>query len=276
MHGGDLVRARSARAQSAGTKVLSVSGDCARPGVYEYPFGVTVRQVLDDCGAQRHAGGAGRRARRACCSPRREFDRRIAFEDVPTAGAFMVFDDPARHARGGAQLRPLLRPRELRLLHALPRRHDAPAQRDGQARGTARARGTTSTRIGGSNRLLQATSHCGLGHTACNPVLDTLKFRPAIERRLTSLEFAPAFDLDEALAPAREMTGRDDAGRPPATRAHEPTHAPDPTLHPRRQGQSPSPPGQTVLQAALAAGIYIPHLCSHPEFEPHGSCRCAR
>ncbi len=31
--------------------------------------------------------------------------------------------------------------------------------------------------------------------------------------------------------------------------------------------------GQTVLQAALAAGTYVPHLCAHPEFKPHGSCR---
>ncbi len=31
--------------------------------------------------------------------------------------------------------------------------------------------------------------------------------------------------------------------------------------------------GQTVLQAAAAAGYYIPHLCYHPEFAPHGSCR---
>jgi [NiFe] hydrogenase diaphorase moiety small subunit len=31
--------------------------------------------------------------------------------------------------------------------------------------------------------------------------------------------------------------------------------------------------GQTVLQAALAAGQYIPHLCYHPEFKPHGSCK---
>ncbi|MBI4955851.1 MAG: (2Fe-2S)-binding protein [Myxococcales bacterium] len=31
--------------------------------------------------------------------------------------------------------------------------------------------------------------------------------------------------------------------------------------------------GQTVLSAALAAGHYIPHLCYHPEFAPHGSCR---
>jgi [NiFe] hydrogenase diaphorase moiety small subunit len=27
------------------------------------------------------------------------------------------------------------------------------------------------------------------------------------------------------------------------------------------------------MQAALAAGRYIPHLCYHPEFKPHGSCK---
>ncbi|MFZ1538534.1 MAG: 2Fe-2S iron-sulfur cluster-binding protein, partial [Chromatiaceae bacterium] len=32
-------------------------------------------------------------------------------------------------------------------------------------------------------------------------------------------------------------------------------------------------PGQTILDAALAAGVYIPHLCHHPELAPHGSCR---
>jgi [NiFe] hydrogenase diaphorase moiety small subunit len=31
--------------------------------------------------------------------------------------------------------------------------------------------------------------------------------------------------------------------------------------------------GQTVMQAALAAGHYIPYLCYHPEFKPHGSCK---
>ncbi len=35
----------------------------------------------------------------------------------------------------------------------------------------------------------------------------------------------------------------------------------------------PFDPGQTVLQASLAAGRYIPHLCYHPEFRPHGSCK---
>jgi [NiFe] hydrogenase diaphorase moiety small subunit len=35
----------------------------------------------------------------------------------------------------------------------------------------------------------------------------------------------------------------------------------------------PFKPGQTIIQAALTAGKYIPHLCYHPEFKPHGSCK---
>lgn len=31
--------------------------------------------------------------------------------------------------------------------------------------------------------------------------------------------------------------------------------------------------GETVLAAATRAGHYIPHLCWHPDFPPHGSCR---
>ena len=31
--------------------------------------------------------------------------------------------------------------------------------------------------------------------------------------------------------------------------------------------------GQTIIQAAQADGKWIPHLCYHPEFKPHGSCK---
>ena len=31
--------------------------------------------------------------------------------------------------------------------------------------------------------------------------------------------------------------------------------------------------GDTIMDAVLRAGAYIPHLCHNPEFEPHGSCR---
>ncbi len=195
---------------SAGSKILSVSGDCARPGLYEYPFGVSVSEVLQDCGASdvqavQISGPSG------VCIAAAEFGRRIAFEDIPTAGAFMVFDhsrdmfEVARNfvhffahescgfctpCRVGTSL---LR----NLMDKLNNGHGSPYD---------------FAEIEKLNRILQAMSHCGLGHSACNPVLDTIaRFRPAYERRLQHREFEPAFDLDWALDQARQMTGRDDA-----------------------------------------------------------------
>jgi [NiFe] hydrogenase diaphorase moiety large subunit len=197
--------------KSAGTKVLSVSGDCARPGIYEYPFGVTVSEVLNDCGAQRTqavqiSGPSG------TCIDETEFGRRIGFEDLPTAGAFMVFDESrdlfevARNfthffAHESCGFCTPCRVGTTLLCHTMDKIHGGKGSQYDL---------NTIVRL---NRLLQASSHCGLGLTACNPLLDTIKrFRPAYERRLESLEFEPAFDLDGALARAREMTGRDDAG----------------------------------------------------------------
>lgn len=35
----------------------------------------------------------------------------------------------------------------------------------------------------------------------------------------------------------------------------------------------PCAEGQTIMQAAMTAGVYIPRLCYHSEFKPHGSCK---
>ena len=35
----------------------------------------------------------------------------------------------------------------------------------------------------------------------------------------------------------------------------------------------PFRPGQTIMQAATHHGAYIPHLCWHPDFSAHGSCK---
>ena len=198
-------------ARSTGTKILSVAGDCSRPGIYEYPFGVTVRQVLADCGASNtqavQVGGPS-----GTCIDASEFDRRLAFEDIPTAGAFTVFDS----TRDMFEIA-----REYTHFFA----HESCGFCTPCRVGTTLLNNTMDKLAGGKgsqydlNRLLrikalmQASSHCGLGHTACNPIADTLKrFRPTYERRLQSLDFEPAFDLDGALARARAMTGRDDVG----------------------------------------------------------------
>jgi [NiFe] hydrogenase diaphorase moiety small subunit len=35
----------------------------------------------------------------------------------------------------------------------------------------------------------------------------------------------------------------------------------------------PFRPGQTIMEAAAEAGVYIPHLCYQPGYSPHGSCK---
>jgi len=210
VHGGDWYRAVGTL-KSAGTKILSVAGDVARPGLYEYPFGVPVRQVLEDAGAEQTlavqiSGPSG------VCIDASEFDRRIAFEDLPTAGAFTVFDtrrDMFEVARNYAEFfahescgfcTPC-RVGTSMLVAAMEKIH--------AGNGTQHELHEMER----LNRVLMMSAHCGLGHTACNPILDTMKrFRPAYERRLRTLDFTPAFDLDGALARARQMTGRDDAG----------------------------------------------------------------
>ncbi|HEX5697363.1 MAG TPA: NAD(P)H-dependent oxidoreductase subunit E, partial [Rhodoferax sp.] len=65
--------------QSTGTKIHSVSGDCERPGIYEYPFGTRVGRILEDCGANDtqavQVGGPS-----GVCLSASEFGRHIGFE----------------------------------------------------------------------------------------------------------------------------------------------------------------------------------------------------
>jgi len=210
VHGGDWYRSLGTL-KSSGTKILSVAGDVARPGLYEYPFGVTVQQVLEDCGAAstqavQISGPSG------VCIDATEFGRRIAFEDLPTAGAFTVFDasrdmfDVARNyarffAHESCGFCTPCRVGTSMLVAAM--------DKISAGNGTQHELEEMSR----LNKVLLMSAHCGLGHTACNPILDTLKrFRPAYERKLRSLAFSPEFDLDGALARARQMTGRDDEG----------------------------------------------------------------
>lgn len=208
--GADKLRAIGT-SKSTGSKLISVSGDCPRPGIYEYPFGVSVREVLHDCGAVNTravqiSGPSG------ICIAEHEFDRKLGFEDLPTAGAFMVFDD-SRDMFEVAR----------NFVHFFA--HESCGFCTPCRVGTSMLKSTMDKIASGLgtqydlseierlDQVLQSSSHCGLGRSACNPVLHTLKhFRPAYENRLISLEFKPAFDLDGALARARHMTGRDDAG----------------------------------------------------------------
>lgn len=187
-----------------------MSGDCARPGVYEYPQGVSVAQVLHDCGAHEpqavQVGGPS-----GTCLAAPEFKRRLGFEDVPTAGAFMVFGaqrdmfEVAHHfaqffahescgfctpCRVGTQL-------VLRRMDKLALGHGSPWDLQ---------------ELHALEQLMHGTTHCGLGATATHVLRDTLqRFGPAFAARSPQAHLVPGFDLDAELAPARRATGRNDA-----------------------------------------------------------------
>jgi [NiFe] hydrogenase diaphorase moiety large subunit len=197
--------------QSKGTKLLSVSGDCERPGIYEFPFGITIREVLAACGAYdtqavQNAGPAGR------CVSEAEFDRRLCFEDLNTTGSFMIFNrqrDLLEMVRNFAQF----------FVHescgfCTPCRVGTSLIEnllDKVQRGNASKEDLKE--LNNLSRLIRANSHCAFGWTATHYVTDTLeKFPQIYESRLQQNEstLLPSFDLDAALEKARQITQRTD------------------------------------------------------------------
>ena len=88
--GVDRFRA-SGTPESPGTKLLSVSGDCLHPGIYEIEWGMTVRQILEMCGAEdpyfiQVSGPSGE------CISMADIDRRISLDDLACGGSFMIFN----------------------------------------------------------------------------------------------------------------------------------------------------------------------------------------
>ncbi len=78
--------------KSKGPRLLSISGDVAHPGIYEFPWGITINEVLKEAGAENtkivQVGGPS-----GTCISKKDFNRKLAFEDLPTGGSFMVFDE---------------------------------------------------------------------------------------------------------------------------------------------------------------------------------------
>jgi [NiFe] hydrogenase diaphorase moiety large subunit len=76
--------------RSKGFKLFSVSGDCARPGVYELPWGMTVQQLLelvDGQGAKavQVGGYTGELV------PASQFHRVMGYEDLGIGGSIIVY-----------------------------------------------------------------------------------------------------------------------------------------------------------------------------------------
>ncbi|MCK4699471.1 MAG: NAD(P)H-dependent oxidoreductase subunit E, partial [Bacteroidales bacterium] len=77
--------------ESTGTKVLSISGDCRYPGIYEVEWGLLINDLIDmvgvtDVQAIQVGGPSG-----SLIGPE-EFDRKLCYSDLVTGGSFIIFN----------------------------------------------------------------------------------------------------------------------------------------------------------------------------------------
>lgn len=77
--------------QSSGVKLLSIAGDCERPGIYEVEWGLSIKEILQLCGAQDtmiiQVGGPS-----GICLSLQQADQTLCYSDVPTGGAITIFN----------------------------------------------------------------------------------------------------------------------------------------------------------------------------------------
>jgi len=205
MHGAKWFRA-SGTERSPGTKLLSISGDCSEPGVYEFDLGVPLQEVLAQCGAGEPqavqvAGAAGSTV------PPSQYRRRICSEDLATGGSIIVagrdrdllemtlnFSQFFAHESCG---------------HCTPCRVGTVlVQRGVERLGKGLATRAELEQLRELTGLMQATSHCGLGKTAGNPLRDLLQHFPQLwQARAHPGLFTPAIDLQQAQQPALSLRG---------------------------------------------------------------------
>lgn len=195
--------------ESTGTKLLSVSGDCRFPGVYEVQWGFSVNDILDMVGAEdpqavQVGGPSG-----SLIAPN-QFDGLLCYSDLATGGSLIII---------GKQ-RDLIRDIVLNFTDffieescgsCVPCRTMTILLRkkvDKILAGNGVAKDLDDIVDWGKK---MKANRCGLGHTAANPILTSLKnFRYLYEGMINRVkDFDSGFDLLAAIQDAAKVTGRE-------------------------------------------------------------------
>jgi [NiFe] hydrogenase diaphorase moiety large subunit len=195
---------------SAGTKMLSISGDCARPGVFEVPLGCSLQDVLDMAQADEplavQVGGPSGQL-----VGKDGFGRKICFDDLATGGSIIIFDSDRDLLDVVEQFMEFFV--EESCGYCTPCRVGCVlmAERIADIRaGNGQPDDIEYLETLGASMKLG--SRCGLGQTAGNPVVTSLaNFRPMYEALLKEPVDGqqPTFDIRAALSDAEAIAGRE-------------------------------------------------------------------
>ncbi len=194
--------------ESAGTKLLSISGDCKFPGVYEIEWGMRVRDMLDLVGAENvqavQIGGPS-----GICIGPKDFKRTICFEDLPTGGSIMIFDHSRRliedvvtnftdffieESCGSCvpcrAITVLMRQKLQRIIDGHGIMKDIDDLKDW-------------------GEKMKIANRCGLGQTAAAPILTTIEnFREKYEALVSKDDYKSEFDMASAVADSCKYVNR--------------------------------------------------------------------
>ncbi|MBN1578424.1 MAG: NAD(P)H-dependent oxidoreductase subunit E [Chitinispirillaceae bacterium] len=194
--------------QSTGTKVLSISGDCLYPGIYEIAWGSTIGEILEMAGAEKVQAVLVGGPSGSFVGPA-QFNRKLCYEDLATGGSFIIFNE-SRDLLKDAVLNfteffieescgscapcrfmtVILKNKLEKLLHG-----------KGVAQDLVDLEKWSS--------IMQA-NRCGLGQTAANPIRTTLSNFNHLYTVLirTNDDFVSEFDLKSAVADSCAVAGR--------------------------------------------------------------------
>lgn len=194
--------------ESAGTKVLSISGDCKYPGIYEIEWGMTIKDMIEICGGEdvqavQVAGPSG-----TCLNPA-QFGRKIALEDLATGGSMIVIGNK----------RDLIKDIVLNFMEFF-------ADESCGSCVTCRSfnmilKKSVEKIVEGHGikkdlqnmtewaEILRKTTRCGLGQTSGNPVTTTLSnFRALYDAKVKDVDYQSEFDMSKSVKESCEVVGR--------------------------------------------------------------------
>ncbi len=195
---------------SAGTKLLSVSGDCESPGIYEVPFGTTINELLKMVGAEdaialQIGGPSGQMIGKA------DYNRTICYDDLATGGSVMVFDAQRKLLEVVDYFMDFFIEESCgyctpcRVGNVLLKNY---LEKVMQGKGEP-ADLNVMKELGEAVKL---ASRCGLGQTSPNPILSSLeKFRSMYDDLVQEAKdgLQPAFDIKAVLADSEKIAGRE-------------------------------------------------------------------
>jgi [NiFe] hydrogenase diaphorase moiety large subunit len=194
--------------ESTGTKLLSVSGDCRYPGIYEVEWGFSVDDILEMVGGENvqavQIGGPSG----SCIGPN-EFERILGYEDLATGGSLIIintrrdilkdivlnftdfFIEESCGSCSPCRTLPML------LKHKLLK--------------IIEGKGVMQDLMDIERwSVIMRANRCGLGHTALNPILSTLKnFRHLyLDKIQKEVEFDMGFRLEAAIREGKLAANR--------------------------------------------------------------------